>query len=205
VKRASTPSAQTATHQASPVIQKLRDWMLSATAEVENNRTTVEGLIERRGMSRRRAVNLLRALADAGYGEFKLGRKGHPSRFEWADDPQTLAKQLAAIEEVVEVVEVVGDEDDLDDQDDQQPDSGEMVLEMFPHARGKPITTEPASESPASVDPSEASEASDPSEAIEHSYVLRPDLRVVVQLPRDLTAREAEVLGDWVRNLSFDR
>jgi hypothetical protein len=40
---------------------------------------------------------------------------------------------------------------------------------------------------------------------IEHSYVLRPKLRVVVKLPEDLSAREAEVLGNWLREISFER
>ena len=40
---------------------------------------------------------------------------------------------------------------------------------------------------------------------VEHAYVLRPDLRLSVNLPVDLTQREAEVLAAWVRNLSFER
>ncbi|UQY32644.1 hypothetical protein K8U54_12910 [Pseudomonas fulva] len=41
-------------------------------------------------------------------------------------------------------------------------------------------------------------------EAIEHTYVLRPDLTISVELPADLTRSEAQRLAQFVGSLSFD-
>jgi hypothetical protein len=166
--------------QAQPAARKLFDWIVQA--DVEDNRTTVEDLIDHCGISRRSAINLLRCLAEAGFGEFKVGRKGHPSRFEWTEDPQLLAEQLGQ-----------GDEDDEDEDGSvaKSNGNGELFADMF---AAEPIATQP---------PPSRVRASD--KLIEHHYVLRPNLRIVVELPEDLSAREAEVLAAWVRNLSFER
>ncbi|OOV86158.1 hypothetical protein [Oceanospirillum linum] len=44
----------------------------------------------------------------------------------------------------------------------------------------------------------------DANEMIEHSYVLRPDLTVTLELPSDLTKSEAYRLSQFVDSLSFD-
>jgi hypothetical protein len=143
-------------------------------------RTTVEEIIDDGSVSRRQAISLLRELAEAGCGEFKVGRKGHPSRLEWSVDPRELAAR------------VQGDDDDPDDDDaaasDDPPLQGALALDGAP----PPSANEPPP-------------ASSSTELIEHVHVLRPDLRVVVRLPADLTRLEAGVLGDWIRNLSFER
>lgn len=42
------------------------------------------------------------------------------------------------------------------------------------------------------------------SNSISHSFVLRPDFRVMLELPVDLTAREARRLAEFLRTLPFD-
>lgn len=103
-------------------------------------------------------------------GEFKVGRKGHPSRFEWAADPHALAERFEQLDEAD-----VLDHEQLDDP------RGELVVEQLARTQAREV------------------------ELIEHAYVLRPKLRVSVRLPADLSAREAAVLGDWMRQLSFER
>jgi hypothetical protein len=188
------PDALTAIYRSHPAAQKLFDWI--AQAETEANRTTVEELIDNCDVSRRHAINLLRALADAGYGEFKVGRKGHPSRFEWAEDPQVLAERLEQLDG-----RDAGDDEQLE-QAEAKPsngpalDNGELFVEMFPQ------TETVAHEPPTSL---RRRATARELELIEHSYVLRPKLRIVLKLPEDLSAREAEVLAEWLRNLSFQR
>lgn len=172
------PDALTEIYRTQPAARKLFDWIVQA--EVEAQRTTVEDLLDNCGVSRRHAINVLRALADAGYGEFKVGRKGHPSRFEWAEDPRVLAERLER-----------GDGRD-DDELEQAHDGNGRALgdgELFD----------------ALIAQSEPIRAAGDAAWIEHSYVLRPDVRLVVQLPADLSAREAEILSNWIRDLSFER
>jgi hypothetical protein len=183
-----SPDALTTLCQAQPAARKLFDWIVQA--DLEDNRTTVEDLIDHCGISRRNAINLLRALGEAGLGEFKVGRKGHPSRFEWTEDPQQLAEQLEQRE----------DEDDgpaAKAKSNGKRDNGELFEDML---ATEPVVTEPPPPSRTRT-PVVARDA----RLIEHYYVLRPNLRIVVALPEDLSAREAEVLGAWINNLSFDR
>ena len=42
------------------------------------------------------------------------------------------------------------------------------------------------------------------SDMIEHTYILRPDLTVVLELPEDITPREAQRFSQFVDSLSFD-
>jgi hypothetical protein len=41
-------------------------------------------------------------------------------------------------------------------------------------------------------------------ETIEHEYTLRPDVKVTLSLPGDLTRREAKRLADFINTLPFD-
>lgn len=187
-----SPDALTTIVRAQPAARKLFEWIVQT--ELEHDRTTVEDLIDNCGVSRRAAINLLRALAEAGFGEFKVGRKGHPSRFEWAEDPQALAERVGQI----------ADGDGRDDDEDRKAmangratDDGELfaTAELFSQVEAKrEAPSGPRRRAP-----------SGEVELIEHSYVLRPKLRIELKLPADLSAREAEVLGAWIKNLSFER
>jgi hypothetical protein len=217
-----------AMYRTTPAAKKLFDSL--ARVGAEDNRTTVDELIEDGDISRSDAITVLREIEEAGYGEFKLGRKGHPSRLEWSEDPRSLAERLAG--ESSEVASHSVPSNILADR--------KGVLEMFPgaevtrrarrdrqRAADQPDDGEPepprrrrgrraAAEQPDNVERAAKPQRDDaPSDAdtdvgvnagmIEHSYILRPELRVVIQLPADLSAREAQVLGDWIRNLSFER
>jgi hypothetical protein len=141
--------------QSLPVAQKL--FALLAEQPEPGECITVDELIEALDLGRRNAVDLLRDLAEARVGEFRLGRKGHPSRLVWSTDPRQLAASLLG--------------------SDSRPFDPD---------------TQPLPES-------------DAGPRIAHVFVLRPGLRIHVSLPQDLSAREATALGDWVRNLSFER
>jgi len=180
------PDALSTIVRAQPAARKLFEWIVQSG--LEHDRTIVEDLIENCGVSRRAAINLLRALADGGYGEFKVGRKGHPSRFEWAQDPQALAERVGQLADA-DGRDHDGDDADADADGKPKPNglaAGELAAELF----SKQV---------------EAIGSAGDVQLIEHSYVLRPKLRIVVKLPEDLSAREAEVLGEWIKNLSFER
>jgi hypothetical protein len=156
--------------RARPALDRVLDSILAAGAD--EGRTTVDEILADGDVPRRQAINLLRDLESLGYGAFKVGRKGHPSRFEWAIDPADLLASLDA---------AGGHADVDDDADDEQPLEPETAA-----AQNNEHTDQVALE-------------------ITHLYVLRPGYRVSLSLPDNLTRREAEVLADWVRNLSFER
>lgn len=188
------------------VFRKLLDTI--AAEGLDENRTIVEELVDGE-TSRRVVVNLLRDLTVMGCGEFKVGRKGHPSRFNWNVDPHALRRRLAMAAnagsdgEDDEAAEVeADDEHDNGEHDDEAVEVSEPVQATLgldheplpggyvngrsrPHAPTQPTRTA--------------------TEVIPHHYVLRRDLRVTLELPSDLSRREAEVLAAWVRELSFDR
>ena len=188
------PSDLTAIHQSQPAARKVFAWL--AEAEIEDKRTTVEDLVEHCHVSRRSAVNLLRALDRAGVGEFKVGRKGHPSRFEWTEEPQAVAERFEQLDG--------SDGRDDEDEDDELDGKLDAKTKTKPNGRGHGELFDDAFLQ-AEVELPQRRGSTREVELIEHAYVLRPKLRVVVQLPADLSAREAEVLGEWIRNISFER
>ena len=135
----------------------------------KRRRTTVDELDQLISLDRQRLIAVLRELGEVGLGEFKVGRKGHPSRLEWSEDP----RQLAAIA---------------------------LELAASPSQPTGEIAGPPPSDAAVPGDTTQL----EPGEVLEHSYVLRRDLRVRLRLPVDLTLREAECLGDWLRGLSFE-
>lgn len=179
--------------RARPALDRLLDSIITASAE--EGRTTVDELLV--DVPRKHAIALLRELEGLGYGTFKVGRKGYPSRFEWSIEPEELRKLL-------------------DDDEEQQAAeaAARSVAEPAPAPEklaptrmsfmGQPATIDLADVRPPADGPARTASRSSGNE-IEHQYVLRPDYRVSLNLPDDLTPREAEVLGAWVRNLSFDR
>ncbi|PRP96309.1 hypothetical protein [Enhygromyxa salina] len=163
---------------------------------VDQGRTTVDQLIEASSATRRQAITLLRELEEAGCGEFKVGRKGHPSRLVWVGDPREIARRVVSGELPDQPT---AEQPQQPEPEPHAPDSLEVIgapepapeLELpldLPLELPQPPTTEHATR-----------------EQIEHTYVLRPDFRVSVALPANVTRREAEVLADWIRNLSFER
>jgi hypothetical protein len=180
-------------------------------AGVEAGRTTVDELIETSSATRRQAITLLRDLEEARCGEFKVGRKGHPSRLVWSSDPVEIAKRVISRGEAASATP--------DHEDVEQPSEPEPESESEPYAQDVLEATQAAldlADSTAEDDQvapdrktkrgrGSAKRGRARGELIEHTYVLRPNTRVSVTLPQDLTRREAEVLADWIRNLSFER
>lgn len=190
-----------------PGARELFDAILEAG--VEDECTTVDELIERSDATRRDAITFLRDLDAAGCGEFKVGRKGHPSRLMWSVDPSEIARQAISGEMAGAAPQ---DEQGLEPEpyaQDLLDASGVGVDESAPAPATRATldldesTLTRARKSTRRARSAKRDRAS--AELIEHSFVLRPDNRVSVALPADLTRREAEVLGDWIRNLSFER
>ncbi len=107
-------------------------------------------------LSRGEVIDVFKALEECGCGQFKAGRKGWPSRFEWAVQMVSAGRVAAGETEQVE---------DL---------TAEDLAEEEPQA------------------------------ALRHTYRLRPDASVTLDLPRDLTASEAERLAQYIRTLPFE-
>lgn len=168
----------------------------------DDGRTTVEQLSELGGISRSDAIALLKELEALGYGKFTVGRRGHPSRLEWTVDTVELARSLAqpglpnlseprAAAESGAAAKPALDESDSED----------TAPELRRARKAPSFTLTPPTAAPKTLRPSEAADA----KMVEHAYVLRPNLRLCLELPVDLTQREAEILAEWVRNLSFER
>jgi hypothetical protein len=159
-------------YRSRPAFRELFEWI--SGHEIDTSRMTVEELLADGRLARRQTIGALRELEQHGCGQFKVGRKGHASRFEWSIDPQDLAARL------------------LDGDARVEPVIGEALGE-----RVEPSTIVEFARPRA--------EASTPDEMFKHVHRLRPELAIEVLLPKDLTRREAEVLGDWLRDLSFER
>ncbi len=169
-----------------PAAQKLFE-MLVQTEPVE--RITVDELIDELGLGRRNAIDLLRSLEEHGCGDFRVGRKGHPSRLEWCLDPRDLAERIRDHRRV-----------GADGAAGEPPASASEGTESDGEA-----SADRAEQGQLDDEDSERHLDRASQSMINHVFVLRPDLRVVLELPVDLSQREAEVLAEWARNLSFDR
>ncbi|MFV8752245.1 hypothetical protein ACNOYE_16985 [Nannocystaceae bacterium ST9] len=169
-------------HQTLPAAQKMFA-MLAEQPELGDH-ITVDELIDNLELGRRNAVDLLREVAEAGAGEFRLGRKGHPSRLVWSTDPRSVVDGVLSRQAESAKPEPLDDDPGAQVQSQREPPP--PFEPERPNGR--------AHDFPASTP-----------KTIDHVFVLRPDLRISVTLPIDLGAREAAVLGDWIRNLSFER
>lgn len=226
-------------HQSLPAAQKLIAML--AEQDPPADWVTVDEL-EALDLGRRNAIDLLKALEEHGVGEFRVGRKGHPSRLVWVIDPRTLVQQMrgdAALGDAVdddasesddageddedgETLLEDDDEDDGDDaanededEDDEPRPQLALALQQELDRRMSKLVPPPApangrsqarkDAAPARAEPARAEPSKLAGELIEHVFVLRPAYTVRLALPANLSAREAAVLGDWVRNLSFER
>lgn len=193
--------------------------------------------LEALDVGRRNAIDVLKALEEHGVGEFRVGRKGHPSRLVWTTNPQQLVALVLSPgpgkangsepepdesevdEDGVDDDETDDDEADDDAEDDDETDEVEPArpqlalalqeeLERRMSKLVAPASTPTKGRASARASTSHVAEPTPEVHAgdmTEHVYVLRPGMKVRVVLPTNLSTREAEVLGDWVRNLSFAR
>lgn len=139
---------------------------LDEFARRERNRTEtkVDNLlylkVANRPITRGEIIQVFQEFERIGCGTFIVGRKGHPSRFQWTVGLPSVGK-AAAGEDVP--LDVISEEER--EQADELPE-GELETYAFP---------------------------------------LRPNLKVELQLPTDLSSAEASRLADFIKALPFDR
>lgn len=112
--------------------------------------------------SRRDVITALRELEKANCGAFIIGRRGQPSRFQWA-------------------VEMIA--------------AGRA-------ARGDQKDVEPLAEGDARKGTDEEIEVK--AGVVRHSYKLRPDFSLGLDLPEDLSTNEAARLAEFIKTLPFE-
>lgn len=118
-------------------------------------------------------VALLRKLDDIGAGEFKVGRRGSKTRIEWLYSQRGLGQAARGEAAQPEKIDEV-DPDELEDSEADVETAGET-----------------------------SDEVGEDDGLIAHSFQLRPDLRLSIRLPADLTSKEAERLAGFIRQVPF--
>ena len=78
-----------------PHAKQLFDW--TASLQRDATATTIDRISQVLEISRKAAVSLAQQLDDAGCGEFVVGRRGSPSRFEWAYSRVSLGQVAATV------------------------------------------------------------------------------------------------------------
>lgn len=144
--------------------------LLNHAAKRKNNANTtnVDRLLarivneENTVVSRQQLIEVLRELEKLGCGRFVTGRRGQPSRFEWAVQITSLGKAATGEAAVVAVAEASSETEDA---------------EEVGHSENGMIT---------------------------HAYQLRPGIAVSLELPANLTTKEANRLAEFIKTLPFD-
>lgn len=134
--------------------------------------TTVDSIVSSSHLSRAQVIDLFKKLAEAGAGEFRMGRRGQPTRIEWAYNLSDVGK--LALGEADEIKPLYADEGR----------KGPRSMPSVPHKRGRPVGSK-----------NKTSELND------HVYLLRNDVKVHFKLPKDLNQNEAKRLAEFVQTL----
>lgn len=113
-------------YRSNAAAQSLFDW--TARRERDATSTSIDRISNRLGISRGEAVALARALEQAGCGQFVVGRRGQPSRFEWAFSCISLGQSAAGEDVKIEAAE------------DPLPESEEEQMEAAGDAPDQPLT-----------------------------------------------------------------
>jgi hypothetical protein len=113
-------------YRSNSAAQALFDW--TAQRERDATATSIVNFSNRLGISRGEAVGLARALEQAGCGQFVVGRRGQPSRFEWRFSCISLGQAAA------------GEDVKLEAAEDPLPESEEEKLEADDAAAEHPLT-----------------------------------------------------------------
>jgi hypothetical protein len=91
--------------------QRVFDWTAARSRDATS--TSVDRICSLLGISRGEAVALARRLADAGCGQFLIGRRGQPSRLRWEYSCISLGQAAAGESEDLEAADhPVPDEDE---------------------------------------------------------------------------------------------
>lgn len=138
--------------------------------EPKLGKTTVEEA-EEFFKERQGAVSFLKQLGDAGCGQFVTGRRGQPTRIEWAEcGAIPIAKAF------------------INARTQPQPDPAMPDVNTLAdcHWNASPAASPVTS---AKLHP--------------HTFLLRPELSVRVELPLNLTKEEANRFADFIRTIPF--
>ena len=110
-----------ALYNQNPIAQQLFD--VNAQRERDATTSSLDVISRKLEISRGDAVALARELEAAGCGAFKVGRRGAPSRFEWAYSCIGLGKAAAG-----EPIQLEQAEDPQDDDEDLDAASASMTI-----------------------------------------------------------------------------
>lgn len=152
----------------------------------QNPRHTPLDALERAcaGFGRAHLVYALRVLEELGCGRFVVGRKGYPSRFEWAYDARSIGKVGMGTATQVSAL----DGEDLGDEDETSKSLGEQAVpwsaEQEQEGEGPPPSFQEI-----------------PEPMYHHRFRLRRGLEIVLALPESLTTSEAERLAAFIKTL----
>lgn len=137
----------------------------------------IQVLLKGKGVvfSWREFIAAFRLLQEAGCGTFVKGSRGYSSRFYWE------VKSRQALSHALEASDEQDDEEDEEEEDSEEDDED--------------FEEDGAVEDELLLDPDVIS--------IRHSFVLRVDLKVFLQLPPNLTRNEANRLAQFTETLSF--
>jgi hypothetical protein len=80
----------------------LFDW--ACTRQNDASYTSIERLVQKAGVERRKAVELARRLEELGYARFIAGRRGKPSRIEWKPSLKSVGRAAMGQTAMVEPV-----------------------------------------------------------------------------------------------------
>ena len=132
-----------------------------ASEKKNSKKTTVDRLLgillsDYKDITRAEVIDFFRELEEIGCGDFLVGRKGHPSRFEWSVELVDVGLAASGEGDTISLI-------------------SEGTLEEYGEE-----------------------------ELLRHSFLLRPDLEVVFELPDNLTSGEARRLADFIKALPFD-
>jgi hypothetical protein len=157
---------------------------------------------------------MLRKLDEAELGRFVEGRRGKKTRLEWLVSASAVARAAASPPESAppRALAPRGDEDE--DEDDEHEPLGVVAFIEQARSRAAEAPEDPAPALPLPLAPREPAERA-PAEKtmagpvpraparLRHRFVLRPDVTVELELPEDLSAREARRLALFVKSLPF--
>tara|TARA_R110000737_G_C14618975_1_gene492604 strand:- start:1071 stop:1529 length:459 start_codon:yes stop_codon:yes gene_type:complete len=106
-----TVQAVQALYDANPHAKQLFDWTASLRRDAKE--TTIERIAQVLDISRKAAVSLAQELEESGCGEFIVGRRGSPSRFEWSYSRVSLGQVAAGeAEEIEEVSDPISEKEE---------------------------------------------------------------------------------------------
>lgn len=135
-------------------------------------------------------VNIFKGLEEIGCGEFKIGRRTQKSRFQSIISLVTIGKA------------VMGDKTEDDKANNISQKSEERQQEPEPSIK---IDEETEEDESLEVRSLLAINQEGLGNLLPHSFRLRPNLLLSLDLPSDLTVSEAERLSNFIKTLPFDK